>query len=108
MKHKPNGIIANIIISRQKTQRSVSNNPSLSLFAQVVPYKECKQGQIPQEFDETKLTPKKFIEKECTQSKKEIPHKKLLPECRNVTKQNCVTNWETDSYGNQVGFMYRH
>ena len=68
----------------------------------MVPYKECKQGQVAQEFDETKLTPKKFIEKECTQSKKEIPHKKLLPECRNVTKQNCVTNWETDSYGNQV------
>ena len=68
----------------------------------MVPYKECKQGQEPQEFDETKLAPKKFIEKECTQTKKEIPHKKLLPECRNVTKQNCVTNWETDSYGNQV------
>ena len=72
------------------------------LSVQVVPYKECKQGQVPQEFDETKLAPKKFIEKECTQSKKEIPHKKLLPECRNVTKQNCVTNWETDSYGNQA------
>jgi len=71
-------------------------------ICEVVPYKECKQGQVPQEFDETKLAPKKFIEKECTQSKKEIPHKKLLPECRNVTKQNCVTNWETDSYGNQV------
>ena len=85
----------------QKTQSSVSNTLSHSPL-QVVPYKECKQGQVPQEFDETKLAPKKFIEKACTQSKKEIPHKKLLPECRNVTKQNCVTNWETDSYGNQV------
>merc|ERR1712117_870684 len=27
-----------------------------------------------------------------------VPYK----ECKNVTKQNCVTNWETDSYGNQV------
>ena len=71
-------------------------------FVQVVPYKECKQGLEPQEFSETVLTPKKFIEKECVQNKKEIPHKKLLPECKNVTKQNCVTNWETDSYGNQV------
>ena len=83
---KLNGIIAKILI----------------FSLQVVPYKECKQSQVPQEFDETKLAPKKFIEKECTQSKKEIPHKKLLPECKNVTKQNCVTNWETDSYGNQV------
>ena len=68
-----------------------------------MPYKECKQGLEPQQFSETVLAPKKFIEKECIQNKKEIPHKKLLPECKNVTKQNCVTNWETDSYGNQVG-----
>ena len=25
-----------------------------------------------------------------------------VPECRNVTKQNCVTLWETDEQGNQV------
>ena len=36
---------------------------------QVVPYKECKQGLEPQEFSETVLTPKKFIEKECIQNK---------------------------------------
>ena len=74
---------------------------------EVVPYKECKAGQEPQQFSETKLAAKKFIEKECEQSKKEIPHKKLLPECRNVTKQNCVTNWETDSYGNQVKLLLK-
>merc|ERR1712025_1505667 len=68
---------------------------------EVVPYKECKLGQQPQEFTETKLTPKRFIEKACSQGKKTIPHKKLLPECRNVTRQNCVTLWETDSYGKQ-------
>ena len=30
-----------------------------------------------------------------------IPHVKMLPECRNVTKQNCVTLWETDAEGKQ-------
>ena len=25
----------------------------------------------------------------------------MLPECRNVTKQNCVTLWETDEQGNK-------
>ena len=69
----------------------------------MIPYKECKQKVEPQQFSETKLSPKKFIEKACTQAKKTIPHKKLLPECRNVTKQNCVlTNKEKDSYGNQA------
>ena len=57
----------------------------------------------PQQFSETKLSPKKFIEKACIQAKKIIPHKNLLPECKNVTKQNCVlTNREKDSYGNRV------
>ena len=75
---------------------------TLGLF-QVVPYTECNVDVEPQQFSETKLSPKKFIEKACTQTKKTIPHKKLLPECKNITKQNCVlTNWETDSYGNQV------
>ena len=57
---------------------------------------------MPQYYSETELTPKKFIEKSCITGKKSVPHKKLLPECRNVTKQNCVTNWETDEYGKQV------
>ena len=76
---------------------------------QVVPYKECKSGQEPQQFTETKLTAKKFIEQGCTQGKKTIPHTKLLPECRNVTKQNCVTLWETDADGKQVStkFFFR-
>merc|ERR1719464_2387167 len=69
---------------------------------EVVPYKECKAGQVPQTFTETKLAPKKFVEQGCTQGKKTIPHTKLLPECRNVTKQNCVTLWETDADGKQV------
>ena len=36
------------------------------------------------------------------QGRKVIPHIKMLPECRNVTKQNCVTLWETDPNGKQV------
>ena len=101
----------------------------------MVPYKECKSGQEPQQFTETKLTAKKFVEQGCTQvqdffvtsfldislqiahkvrlyiflstqGKKTIPHTKLLPECRNVTKQNCVTLWETDANGKQVKTNY--
>ena len=32
-----------------------------------------------------------------------LEHIKMLPECQNVTKQNCVTLWETDPDGKQVG-----
>ena len=59
-------------------------------------------GLEPQEAVSTELAPKLFVEKTCTQGKKEIPHTKMLPECRNVTKQNCVTLWETDADGKQV------
>jgi len=69
---------------------------------QVVPYTECTMGLQPQEFTETVLSPVSFAPQECVTNRKEIPHTKMLPECKNVTKQNCVTLWETDSYGKQV------
>ena len=68
----------------------------------VEPYTVCEMGLEPQNKVSTMLAPKLFVEKTCTQGKKEIPHTKLLPECRNVTKQNCVTLWETDADGKQV------
>ena len=68
----------------------------------VEPYTVCEMGLEPQNKVSTMLSPKLFVEKTCTQGKKEIPHTKLLPECRNVTKQNCVTLWETDADGKQV------
>jgi len=69
---------------------------------EVQPFTECSMGIEPQEFSETKLAPQKFVEKVCETGKKVIPHTKMLPQCRNVTKQNCVTLWETDADGKQV------
>ena len=68
----------------------------------VVPYTECTLGSEPLEYQESAFAAKKFVEKSCVQGRKEIPHQKMLPECRNVTKQNCVTLWETDEKGQQV------
>ena len=68
---------------------------------QLQPFTECQLGSETEEFQETKLVAKEFQEKECSQGRKEIPHTKMLPECRNVTKQNCVTLWETDEQGNK-------
>ena len=66
---------------------------------QVEPNTVCQLGSKSKEFNDTKLTAKRFEEQECSQGRKEIPHRKMLPECRNVTKQNCVTLWETDDAG---------
>jgi len=69
---------------------------------EVQPYTECQMGLEPQEFTETVLEPIEFTEKVCETGKKVIPHTKMLPQCKNVTKQNCVTLWETDANGKQV------
>ena len=70
---------------------------------QVVPYTECKLSVTEQKIKETRLAPQTFTERRCSKSQRKIPHQKLLPECKNVTKANCVlTNWETDTYGNQA------
>ena len=70
-------------------------------------------------YTEKKLAPKLFEEKSCYQGKKKVPHTKLFPNCRNVTKQSkfprcltarltvcsaldCVTLWETDDKGEQI------
>ena len=48
------------------------------------------------------MVPKTFYKKICNETTEFIPHTKMMPECRNVTKQNCVTKWETDAEGKQV------
>lgn len=37
-----------------------------------------------------------FEKKVCTDGMDVVKHKKMLPECQNVTKQNCVTKWVYD------------
>ena len=65
-------------------------------------FSECTMGMEEQTAQQTKLAPKLFIERACKTGKKTVPHHKMVPECKNVTKQNCVTLWETDPNGDQV------
>ena len=43
-----------------------------------------------------------FKIKKCTEGIDTIKHTKMMPECKNVTKQHCVTKWKTDAAGKQV------
>ena len=50
---------------------------------------------------------KTFEKKLCQEAMDVVQHTKMMPECRNVTKQNCITKWETDEDGNQASnFLY--
>ena len=49
-----------------------------------------------------KYESKDYIEKGCTETTIVIDHEKMMPNCKNVTKLNCVTLWKTDDDGKQV------
>ena len=74
----------------------------LETQCEVVPYTECSMSIEPVDYSETDLTPMEFTAKKCKTVKDIVKHQKMFPECRNVTKQNCETLWETDAEGNQV------
>merc|ERR1712107_710109 len=48
-------------------------------ICEVVPYKECKQGLEPQEFSETILTPKKFVEMSAPRTRRRFPTRSCCP-----------------------------
>jgi len=38
----------------------------------------------------------------CTESTETVQHTKTKPDCKDVTRQNCITKWEFDDNGNKV------
>lgn len=68
----------------------------------IVPYTECEMLMESTPYKSFKMVPKVFNKKICNETTEFIPHTKMMPECKNVTKQNCVTKWETDADGKQV------
>jgi len=74
----------------------------METLCEVVPYTVCETGLERQNATTSKLAPKLFTEKSCIRGKKEIPHVKMVPACKNITKQNCVTLWHTDPNGKKT------
>jgi hypothetical protein len=56
----------------------------------LTPYETCEDYYVP------------YRKHECTPGTGNQIHVKMMPECKNVTKQNCATKWETDANGKQV------
>lgn len=50
----------------------------------------------PTTYKSFEMNEKIFEKKVCTDGMDVVKHKKMLPECQNVTKQNCVTKWVYD------------
>ena len=67
--------------------------------------KECSQANTVtnnNKYCTCTKSPHRFYLSMSFQGERMLEHLKMLPECRNVTKQNCVTLWQTDPDGKQV------
>ena len=69
---------------------------------EIVPYTECQMLMDTQSYRSYEVIQQIYLKKECTAGMDIVKHTKMMPECRNVTKQNCITKWETDANGKQV------
>ena len=68
----------------------------------IVPYTECQMTMEATPYKSYEMVPQEYARKVCTEGMDTVQHTKMMPECRNVTKQNCITKWEEDENGNQV------
>jgi len=63
---------------------------------------ECKPSDSGAKSSSCKAKYKEFPQKKCKTVTVNVPHKKKVPECKQVTKDNCITDWEVDENGNKV------
>ena len=72
------------------------------MVCDVVPYTVCEMIMEYTPYRSFEVIQKEAKKKVCTAGTDIVKHTKNMPECRNVTKQNCITKWETDANGKQV------
>ena len=72
---------------------------------EIVPYTNCTMKWENTKYRSYEDKWKWYVEKKCWPTYKVIKHDKLMPKCRNITKQNCVTLWKTGPNGEQVQFI---
>jgi len=72
------------------------------MVCEIVPYTECEMLMESVPYKSFEVVQKLTKKKVCTAGMDIVKHTKMMPECRNVTKQNCITKWETDENGKQV------
>ena len=65
---------------------------------------DCTQTTKSVQFQTTEIvTNGQYVPYECVEKTRLQPHKKLVPVCQNVTRQDCVTKWEIGPNGQKVG-----
>jgi len=68
----------------------------------VEPYTDCKMSYEEVPYRSYDMVKKEYNTLTCTESTEVVQQTKTAPECKNVTRQNCVTKWKFDSNGKKV------
>eukprot|EP00095_Tigriopus_kingsejongensis_P012116 maker-scaffold97_size377342-snap-gene-1.17 protein:Tk12116 transcript:maker-scaffold97_size377342-snap-gene-1.17-mRNA-1 annotation:"luciferase" len=70
---------------------------------QLVPYTKCEMYMEAAKYNETIVTPdSEYVPWECQNVTVEEIHIKLMPQCVNVTRQDCVTKWIISPTGEKI------
>lgn len=71
------------------------------LKCDIVAYTECKTTEVEEKCTKPAEEIRWADQWWCEESHEFINHTKTMPQCHNVTKQNCVSKWEMDDQGNK-------
>jgi len=69
------------------------------IACKAVAWADCRMEMGQQDGNKCNWVDRLFPEQDCENEERKVFHNKQIPECRNVTKQNCVTNWEVNKNG---------
>jgi len=74
----------------------------LELKCEVLGWADCKVTAASSQGKKCVIEYKDYDYKDCKQVETVTKHTKKVPDCKKVTKNNCVTDWEVDENGNKV------
>jgi len=73
-----------------------------SVNCTIVGYTECEMTPVKTPYNLTMMMKRNFTRKYCHMQNVTDTHWKKIPECKPVTKQQCITNWVVDGNGNKI------
>jgi len=74
----------------------------LELKCDVVAWGECISTPTSTKSTKCSVEYKDYDHQNCEDVKTSVSHTKKVPECKTITKNNCLTDWEVDDNGNKV------
>ena len=72
------------------------------MHCEVKAFPVCRLEMLNKPRFNVRVFPAEYQVMRCTESKKEVKHTKMVEDCQNVTRQNCITEWGRNKNGSLV------